>query len=216
MTKIAIVNFANSTGWYQQGQERLGESVNKFTDVSFFGFKSEAEIGSPLHKDNPYAFKIYSMQKAREQGYDVVIFMDASMYLVKPITPILEYIERVGYIMEEAGHYAGTWANANCLKYFNLSKEEAMKITMFSAGFIGLDFRKEISREFFARWKNAMLGGAFIGNHIDHRHDMTCGSIIAQHQLGMEYSRGGYFLAYIGEVYGKPSETSIIHLVPTV
>lgn len=84
---------------------------------------------------------------------------------------------------------------------------------MFAAGYCGFDFRRPESIEFFAQWKEAMLNGCFKGSWEDHRHDMTCGSIIA-YKLGLvpKYSSGGQFFAYMGEGYGKPASTACFYL----
>jgi hypothetical protein len=43
---------------------------------------------------------------------------------------------------------------------------------------------------------------------------MTCASIIAhKHDMVKDYSSGGQFFAYIGEVYGTPLPTVVAHLV---
>ena len=227
--KVAFVNFASKNGWYLQGQERLKKYWESFGNgYDLICFQDEDQIGSPKHSDNPYAFKVYAMQAVRDMGYDIVVYMDASMWPVTSVQPLIDWIEQKGYLMEEAGHWSGTWANDRSLEYFKMSRDEAMKIPMFSAGMLGLDFRSELCREFFARWKNACQGGIFRGGWQNrdksesqdprcqgHRHDMTCASIIAKGQLSMEYSPGGHFLSYIGTVYGQPSKTSIFHLQPT-
>jgi len=216
MKNTVIINYANG-GWYPRGQVRLKDTIKQFdteNNIDFLGFTDESQIGSPSHQENPYAFKVYAFEKALSLGYKKIIFCDSSLYAVKSLSPLLELIDTRGYIMEEAGHWVGRWCNDNALSYFNLTREEANKISMFSAGFLGLNFDKKICGEFFAKWKQSMLDGAFKGSWDNHRHDMTCGSIIAQKQLDMEYIRGGTYLSYIGDAYGTPSETSIFHLKP--
>ena len=210
--KRCVVNLA--TGQFRQGQKRLHSYMlfhNQWIPLILWG--SEAELFAPLHADNPYAFKIDAIQAAREMGYEQILWVDASVYPVKDITPVFDYLTEKGIFLEEAGHYAGQWANEAQLKYFGLTKDEAMKMPMFSAGFCGFDFRNPISQEFFAEWKEAMLNGVFKGRWEDSRHDMTAGSIIANKQgLLPLYSKGGTFFAYIGEGFGTPKETVVCHL----
>jgi len=54
-----------------------------------------------------------------------------------------------------------------------------------------------------------MLDGQFIGSWQDHRHDMTCGSIIAN-KLGMKYVGGEDWLHY-APVDQQPKEGVIFH-----
>lgn len=206
--KRAIVSFANERGNYIEAQKRLKDSLIGFTDADFLGFIGESSIDAPLHEKNPYAFKIYAIEKAALIGYDSVLYLDSSAYAVSNVDTIFDIIERDGYFMEEAGHYAGTWTNDKTLNYFGIDRDEAMNMTMYSAGFTGLNFNYVIAIDFFKRWKESMIAGCFRGNwdnkglteSVDircegHRHDMSCASIIAN-QLGMKYQSGGSYFQY--------------------
>lgn len=201
-----VVNYA--TAQYYPGQMRLAKSVPG-EDILLFNEKD----GFPPHSENPYAFKIYSIEKAIEQGYDQVLFFDASVYAVKPLKPVWDWLESKGIFMEEAGHYLGSWCNDRTLAYFGIIREEAMTMPMFSAGFVGFDFRNPISREFFAEWKEAMNNGMFKGSWTDHRHDLSCASAIANLRgLVPLYSSGGQFFAYTGVGYSQPNETVVCNV----
>jgi hypothetical protein len=129
------------------------------------------------------------------KDYDVVFWMDASCYLIKDIQPILDIVERDGYFMHEAGHWAGTWSNDNSLSYFGLTREEAMKIPMFTAGCFGLNLKSEIGLKFLTQWLDAANAGVFKGDWSNHRHDMQSGSVIA-HRLEMKLQYGQNYLQY--------------------
>lgn len=208
----AIVNLINNNG-YLSGQERLKEAVAEYKNIPLFSFTSESEVLSPLHKDNPYAFKIYAISRLREIGYNQILWVDASVFPVKNIEPVFDWLKEKGIFLEEAGHYAGTWSPQYVLDYFGITKEQAMKMPMFAAGYCGFDFTNPISIEFFAEWKESMLNGMFKGSWQDHRHDMTCGSIIAnKNGLLHLFSPGGQFFAYVGPGFGTPKETVCFHL----
>lgn len=211
--RTAIVNLINNNG-YSRGQERLSQFWQTFgADVDFVRLGNEQSVGSPLHKDNPYAFKIYAIEHVRQKGYDQILWLDASVYPVKDITPVFDWLTDKGIFLEEAGHLAGSWCPQRVLDYFGITKEQAMQMPMFSAGFCGFDFTNPISVEFFAEWKESMLNGMFKGSWADHRHDMTCGSIIANKQgLLPLYSPGGQFFAYVGPGFSQPKETVCFHL----
>lgn len=206
-----IVNLATSQYW--KGQLRLQNSVYKYDGIDFICFSNEAQVEAPPHDKNPYAFKIYTIDHARAMGYDQILWLDASVYSVKDPTPVFDWLTKHGIFMEEAGHWAGTWSPSYVLKYFGITKEQAMQMPMFSAGYVGFDFRHPRSIEFFAEWKEAMLNGMFMGNWSESRHDMSAGSIIAN-KMGLNklYSPGGQFFSYIGPGFGQPSETAVFHL----
>ena len=212
----AIVNLVNSNGNYINAQVRLEHSAYNNADKSFdfICFQNESQVNAPPHHDNPYAFKIYAIEKLREMGYTEIFWMDASLVMVADFSPIWEWIWQKGFFFEEAGHWAGSWCNEETLNYFGITREQAMTMPMFAAGYCGFDFKNDKAQEFFAEWKESMLNGCFRGSWTDHRHDMTCASIIAhKHDMVKDYSSGGQFFAYIGEVYGTPLPTVVAHLV---
>lgn len=160
------------------------------------------------HDESPYEFKINAIEEAFKRS-DVVLWADSSLYLVGDLKKIENTILQDGYFMEEAGHYVKTWCNDHTRKYFNLTPEED-HFTMFSAGLLGLDKRSLVAMGWFTQWKAAAKAGCFKGEWTNHRHDMTCGSIIAQ-RMGLKYQPGGSHLAYIGEGYPPPKEGVVFH-----
>lgn len=212
---MIIVNF--STNQYILGQRRLHKSIQDTQKIkwSAYMFERYDQIDSPTHQQSPYQFKIHAIEKAMEID-PIVLWMDSSMVVVGNLLPIEDIIKNDGYFTEEAGHYVGRWTNDHTRKYFNLTKEEAKQgeggITMFSAGLLGLDFNNRLAKEFFNQWKASALAGCFRGDWSDHRHDMTCASIIAT-RLGMKYQSGGTYMAYIGPGYSKPKDSVVIHCV---
>ena len=207
----AIVSFANERGNYYASLERLRISAEKNGEADFIGFKGEDTINAPLHVFNPYAFKIYAIDKVIELGYKKILWVDSSAVFIRNAKPIWDEVENKGYIMQEAGHYVGRWCNDETLKYFNLERDEADKIMMYgNSGFLGLNFDSNIAVNFLNQWRESMLAGCFKGSWDDHRHDMTCGSIIAN-RLGMEYKSGNDWLHYAPPDQEQPNEKVIIH-----
>jgi hypothetical protein len=207
----AIVNY--STPEYIPGQNRLWASISHHNNIPIVTYKDLEEIGSPHHNQNPYAFKLYTIEHAQKLGFKKILWLDASVYAVKDVTPVFEWMEEKGIFMEEAGHMVGNWCNDFTLNYFGITRQEAMQMPMFAAGYVGFDFTNPISIEFFERWKQSMLDGCFKGSWSDHRHDMSCLSIIAnQMNIINVASPGGQFFAYVGEAYQKPLETACFHL----
>jgi hypothetical protein len=218
MVKKAIVNLVSPIERYLQGQKRLIDSFvsvdNGSNEYHFLHFVGEESVGSPLHKDNPYAFKIYAINNLRSQGYEQILWLDASIVFVKHFKPIFDWIEEKGFFFEHCGHSVGHWCNEQTLNYFGITREQGFAMPMFSAGFTGLDFTNPKAVEFFNRWEKSMLDGYFKGSWDDHRHDLTCASVIAN-QMGMvkDFSGGGNYFAYIGSGYGTPQESVICHLL---
>jgi len=207
----AIVSFANERGNYYKSLERLKLSAEKYGEADFIGFKGEASIDSPLHLDNPYAFKIYAINNVIKLGYKKILWLDSACVFIRSSKPIWDEINNKGYIMQESGHYVGRWCNNETLEYFNIKRDKAEKMMMYgNSGFLGLNLENEIALNFLKKWRESMLAGCFKGSWDNHRHDMTCGSIIAN-QLGMEYKNGDDWLHYAPPMQEQLNEKVIIH-----
>ena len=191
---MIIVNF--STKLYKPGQKRLSKSLNGHKQLMLDSYEA---INSPTHQESPYEFKLHAIEKAFELD-PIVLYCDASMYVVGDLGKIETIIKEDGFFGQEAGHYVDDWCNDHTRNYFNLTEKGFI---MFSAGLLGLNKNDERSMQFFAEWKASARAGCFKGEWSNHRHDMTCASIIAQ-RMGFKYQRGGSHMAYIGPGYGKP------------
>ena len=197
MVKIAFVNFAN--GWYLKLQEQLEISIRRkcpYADI--FLFNSFDQIKSPTHFESPYAFKIYTIEHVKNLGYDIVIWLDSCHRLVKDPVEFIKAIESSGIYLQKDGWACGQWANDKALEWFNVTRDEAMKISSIYACILGFDFRSEIAHKFISEWKQAQQAGLFLGKWknnenteskdkrcLGHRHDQTCAELIA-HKLNIK------------------------------
>jgi hypothetical protein len=207
MKDKVIISLA--TGNYIVGQNRLRSTLSGYYDGDILFFTSEDEINAPKHSENPYAFKTYAFEYAKNLGYKKILWLDSSIYAVKDIKPVWDLIENDGWVMQYAGWNCGQWSNDKSLEYFGISRDEALNMPMYgNAGLLGLNLNNDTSLEFLNRWHKASQGGVFIGawnnnnktesddiRCLGHRHDMSVGSIIAN-QLFMSYINSDHILQY--------------------
>lgn len=192
--KTALVTYAD--GRYTHVPAKLIRTVEEHNPgLATFVFRTPEEIGSPPHSENPYAFKVYAIQKVRSMGYTTILWCDSCLRAVKSLAPLIERIKAVGMYFQKDGWVSGQWSNDKALQYFGVSRDEAMHICSVYACFMGFNFETAIANEFFMRWKRACQMGIFIGRWKNdertesddvrctgHRHDQTCAELIA-HQL---------------------------------
>lgn len=206
---MIVANF--STELYKPGQRRLSQSLNGHKQLMLDSYTA---IGSPTHQESPYEFKLHSIKAAWELD-PIVLYCDASLWLVGDVSVIENIIINDGFMGTECGHYAGRWTNKKAREYFKVTDQEMFEgpggITLFSAGFLGLNKNNPMAMKFFNEWEASAKAGCFVGSHNDHRHDQTCASIIAT-RLGFKYQRGGQYLSYIGPGYSQPEESSVFYL----
>lgn len=210
-----VMNFAVGTGWYQRGQKRLRDSLTLHgVDCDGYSEMSKDPERSmffthypkdcPSHTQIPWGFKLWSFGEAIRRGHRYALWCDAAVWAVKDLTPVFNHIG-------EHGHFFFTYhdfdcdqtANDNCLKHFDLKREEAAKIESIYACIMGLDLHNPRSLDFLYKWQDAMLAGCFNGDgnkgatdgsgprYLFHRHDQVTASILI-HQLGMSVTEAGY------------------------
>jgi hypothetical protein len=158
--------------------------------------------GSPTHEAAPYAFKPFGFAAARREGYDRILWMDASVRIKSSLAPLFDLIARDGYLIFNGSHSIGEYCKDEALATLGLTREESFQQRCCSAAILGLDLRREPAREFLRQWtKLATDGITFPGPKYSgchgwprlasadprvkgHRHDQTAASAIAL-KLGM-------------------------------
>ena len=224
MSKNCIISFANSAGHYADRLARLSNSLRNNFDGDFLAWVGEAALGAELHSINPYSFKIYAFNKAKEAGYKKIMWLDTSVFAVNNVQKIFDDIDRSGFAFQIAGHSVGNYSTDKQLEHFGITRDEAMPMDCIgNAGLLGLDFEKHFPNESFNKWERAMQHGMFKGNWDNDaktestderckgsRHDLSCSSIIINQMglISMAY-RGDEVLMY-GGIFDKVINESII------
>jgi hypothetical protein len=218
----AVVSLATERGNYYNSLARLANSLKGNFDGSFLGFMGEESVGASKHIESNYGFKIFAIEKAIENNFTSILWLDSSTYAIKNIEPIFKLIETDGYFMQEAGAWVGNWASDSVLKYFDITRDKAMEIPMYSAGYTGLNLYNKDVVSFFEEWKNCLFEGLFNGRWDNNdktesddvrcfgsRHDMTIASILAQ-KMGFKYQSGNNYIEYGAPEEQPKNETIVI------
>lgn len=192
-----IINFSNGL-WYPKGGKRLAESLKSISYEYDLIQIEKYPQGCPTHQQVPYAFKFHMFMDAKNKGYKNVLWVDSSFWAIKNIEEVFDHIKTNGWLFENSDNNVGTWSTDKSLAGFNISREEAFKLPMFSGGFIGLNFENSKANEFLKQtiaktkdgfsfigaWRNSNLEVSSDPRVQGHRHDMVVGSIISNN-LGM-------------------------------
>jgi hypothetical protein len=190
-TTTAFVTFSN--GRYLGFEKDFERSIlSVYPDASVFCFHTFSEIQCPNHSVNPYAFKVYCIEKVRKLGFSIVVWSDCINRLQKPLEDIFPEVTRKGVYLQGDEHGSGIFANDRALSYFGKSRDDAMKIEAIYACIMIFDFRNPVAGKFIDSWKKACDAGIFIGkwdNNMNsesddprckgHRHDQTCAELIS-------------------------------------
>lgn len=154
--KSCVVSFADKTGSYQKKMQRLEQSLKGNFDGDFLGFTDYVQIGSPKHSEIPYAFKPYAIQKAKDMGYQLVLWADSPVYAIKPIQPIFDYLLKgPGYLLfDNIGYSLGDYSSDKQLNHFGISRQDAWDIKQIMACVMGFDFESSSTEDFFKEYKD--------------------------------------------------------------
>jgi len=199
MNKTCIINYASGS-WYPRGQDRLVKSLCDVGngDIPCFAWKNHEELGCPPHVEVPYAFKPYALEHARNMGYELALWCDASVWAVKNIQPVFDYLSEHSHLFFYNANI-GRFTSDACLQGFNLSRDEAMNMNMLMGICMGFNLTAPVTQEFLRQWlEKSKDGFSFPGtwNNVEqqvstdprcvgHRHDQSVASIIA-HNLKMK------------------------------
>jgi len=189
------------TGNHRGKLARLTDQVFALGE-NFFFWDGYLPMESPSHEEAPYAFKVWALRTVltRSEGlhHDVLLWLDSSIIILKPLAPIWELIEQQGYWFSRNHNYStGNWASDASLPILGITREEAFGIPQIVATSFGLDLRQPVAQDFLSRWRDLALAGAFAGpwsnEHGEassdprvkgHRHDQTAASVLV-HRMGL-------------------------------
>lgn len=209
-----VISFGHG-GHYSVGVKRLERSLN-FTGWAgdIITWKDELPPGCPSPNEYPYAFKVYCFEEAFKRGHKVVLWADASLYAIKPIMPIFDYINEHGLYFFKSGYSLAETATDALQRYAGIETREELKdVSEFATGLVGINIDNPNGLEFFTNWKQYMLDGMFKGqrfhdpNDSAHplfkfsRQDQSAASMVL-HKMGIKTAGEDLdYVAYYGTDY---------------
>lgn len=180
---------------------------------AFASWSEKYPEGCPSHRDSPCAFKPFCLSEAAAAGYELVLWLDATVQAIRPIEPLFECVERDGYLIFAEDHSVGEYCKDEALGPLGITREESFSMRSCWACALGLDLRNPLSLEFLERWKELAVDGVtfpgprwsgFLGfpqtasadpRVKGHRYDQTAASVLAL-RLGMTKWRSKEFFSY--------------------
>jgi len=210
--KDACIVTVATADHYIAEQQRLVNSVKEFgAGIQMFNWRGQLPFGSPPHYTVPYAFKAYAIKSAKDIGFDKVLWLDASMYMMAEWGKFWELLEERGNLFWQCDlEHCGFLCSDAAMKLMGKTREELMVTPLMQGGIFALDFSSLSAKgiwEFY--WKH-VHSGALIGywsakqgfvsenpNVIGHRHDMPILSI-ACFDNGVELLQQPHYFTYPG------------------
>lgn len=170
---------------------------------------SQLPPGSPTHRENPWAFKLFAIEDAWRAGATSVLWCDSSVIPLKPLDALWTLIESQGYWFSKNYDYMnGEFTSDAALRVMGVDRDQAMEIPQVVASCFGLDFGHPIAMEFMREWWHLMDHGAFKEGGSDdprfraHRHDQSAAAHVAW-KLGMKLTAPPDWFAEEGSLGGE-------------
>lgn len=206
--KTVLISLAvNGREDYHVKAEGLYKSLSKWPyDTRLY--KSYPEWCTP-NDVIPYKFKFDLIQKAREDGYNRILWLDSSMRL--SINPVELFGETGIIAFDNLGHPLNKYISDRAMVNMNVNEQQVKNIPQTWGGAIGFDFTKDIAGEIFNDIVEQAINGSFETNgsrrrdFVSHRHDQAVMSVI--------FWKHKYKLIPYGVIAAKPDQTEKTYIV---
>jgi hypothetical protein len=168
--KRCIVSVANGIP-YMRWQRDTEQSLAAAGEPAMRLFWNGAyPPGCPSHAVAPFAFKYYALKEAYRQGYEQVMWLDATVLAKANLQPIWDQIAGEGHMFVASGLWLGNWCSDRALSLFGLPREEAFGIPCVAGCVFGLNYAKPEGRQLLEGIREFTFQGAMQGPHIDERY----------------------------------------------
>ncbi len=160
--KRCVINVAFATG-YPVGQARLVESLR---EIGYSGalmtWTDVVPDGSPWENTVPRGFKVYAFEQAKRAGYDLVLWLDASLWAVRPLDRIFELAQERGCYVYAFRRLIDPGTEDLYRVKFGIPREKASSIALVLGGIWGIDFCNATGNELHRRMSSHVVTpGAF-------------------------------------------------------
>jgi hypothetical protein len=183
---------------FSKGLNRIQDDLNIVGfGGEFISWDQSYPDGCPKQNQAHGAFKPFCFYEALNKGYDLVLWLDASIKIIAPLDPIFKYIEKDGYLIFQEDHSLGEFCKDDALVTLGIEREASFNMPCCWSCVLGLNLKNLNSQKFLKEWMNKALDGVtFPGPKWSgvfgwpqiaskdcrvkgHRHDQTAASAIA-------------------------------------
>ncbi len=185
--KDCIINVALGY-WYPKGQARLLESLR------IVGWNGVTRSWVSWPNDNydktcAYNCKAAAFEESIKSDLSRYLWLDCSFWAIHDPQEIFDIIQRDGYYFVNDGYNCAQTCSDACLKYFNITRDEAELIPGIASGIMGIDISNPIGKQFIYEFIRASKAGVAAGSRLHdgqskdprflfHRQDQSVASLI--------------------------------------
>ena len=184
--KKAIVNYITPNAWHPHGQARLAKSLKRVKfdgDIILF---NPSNLRSSSHHTTPYAFKFYALKELQRRKYDLVLWVDASFWAIRPVNNLFAFIEQKKIAVQACEFSLGQYSSDDSLKRLKVTRNDAFTMLMYSGGLVGLDLRDNKAKAFLnTMFEFAKEGSCFRGSWTNRKQEVSKDKRVKGHRHDM-------------------------------
>lgn len=203
--KAVLINAALG-GWYPKGQKRLVDTLRHHGFSHDIMTWTEQWPNDNYDKSCPYNVKAAAFEEAIKVGYEIILWLDCSVWPVKPVEEVFDYINENGYYFWSSGYNCAQVCSDKCLEYFQITRDQAEAFSDCGSSMMGVNMANPQGREFIEKWIQAAKDGAFLGSRehdnqsedprfLFHRQDQSSASILIG-KMGLKMTEPGEYSSY--------------------
>ena len=204
---------------YKRGQDRLKRSLIhhgfRYDILAFEDWQT-----NEFDRTCGYNIKADALTVALNQGYERILWLDSSVWAIKPIERVFDYIDHHGWYFYSNGFNLRQTADDNALKYFGITPDQAWEMPDLSSSMFGLHMGNPKSQQFAKQWLQSAENG-FWATSREHasgsndprykfdRQDQSCATAL-MHKLGMDMTERNFYSAIANDKGDYPESVCLV------
>jgi len=160
MNPVIINAYYRGAGWYGKGQDRLLKSLKKYWPYDVKTWRKET-INAFCQPDFPYTIKAAALQQAIWDGYTKIIWLDCSVWSIRPLSPLVDIVNSEGGYFWSSGYNIAQTAADSDLQWAGWTRDYAETMPELASSMFGVDIETERGQTFVHHFLDAANNGVF-------------------------------------------------------
>jgi len=157
--KICVLTYVSYNKNYRAGIDHIKKALKKIGFKGHFIYRiggwPDLKGGSLKLAHVPYSFKPCFIKEVKEMGYELVLWLDASIRPIKSLDFVFKSIEEKGYFFYPSGHTLAQYCTKETMEALDEPVENATLIPSVAAGIFGVNLRHPQGLALMEKWYEA-------------------------------------------------------------
>lgn len=161
LSKAVIIN-GSVGGWYAKGSDRLERSlIYHGWNEEIMIFTEEVPESPYFNKKFPYTIKAGAFHRAITMGYQYIIWMDCSLWVVDDPNKLLSILKEKGGLFIKSGYNLAQTSADSDLRWAGFTRDQAEQLPEIWSCIFGINLETEQGKNFAGHFLDAYEHGVF-------------------------------------------------------